>query len=117
METAVPGYTPEVFTQLTTYRPAPRSVVRVDGEAMPGTGTYAAARSWTGSAPTISAEETGESSGGVSATATGSAGPSLHSETSLSSSAGLSTGAKAGIGVGVAGGVLLLAALGMGNAF
>ncbi|KAF2160616.1 hypothetical protein M409DRAFT_29004 [Zasmidium cellare ATCC 36951] len=116
METAVPGYAPESFTQLTTYRPAPRSGVWVDAEATPGTGTYAAARSWTGRAPTVSAEGTGsgESSGNATVTATGSAGPILQSGTSLAAAgAGLSTGAKAGIGVGVAGGVLLLAALGM----
>ncbi|KAK4497634.1 hypothetical protein PRZ48_010287 [Zasmidium cellare] len=106
VETAVPGYTPEVFTQLTRYREAPRTNVWVDAEATPGTGTYAAAKSWTGSAPTIG------TTASAGATGTSTEAPSLQSEDS-SSAAGLSTGAKVGIGVGVAGGVLILAGLGV----
>ncbi|SMR56476.1 unnamed protein product [Zymoseptoria tritici ST99CH_3D1] len=99
VETAVPGYTPTPFTQLTTYRKAPTTSVYVDASATPGPSTYAAAASY--SAPP-------SRSGPTSTTSTSSAPLATSSS---NSSSDLSTGAKAGIGGGIAGGVLFLAAI------
>lgn len=106
VETAVAGYTPSEFTQLTTYRDAPTTSVWVDAKATPGPSTYASAASYTGAAPTPTDTNDigsdGETSSGTD--------PSLATSASDASD-GLSTGAKAGIGAGVGGGVLLLAIL------
>lgn len=111
VETAVAGYTPSAFTQLTTYRDAPTTSVWIDAGATPGPATYMSAASWTGSAPTVGND--GASSGSSTASGTNSDESTLATESSEPSE-GLSTGAKAGIGIGVAGGVILLAALGIG---
>lgn len=106
ISTAVPGYTPEPFTQLTTYRPAPRSKVQVDSDATPGPSTYASARSYTAPAsrPTTATQESSESTNTASGTV---------ATTAPSPAATLSTGAKAGLGIGIGGGVCLIAALGI----
>lgn len=113
VETAIPGYTPGDFTQLTTYRDAPTTSVWVDANATPDAESYSTAYSWTGSAPTISPDGATSSEDGSGVTATGSERPKLATESSDSEDGRLSTGAKVGIGVGVAGGVMLLVGLGV----
>lgn len=115
VETAVPGCTyrveqreksrnqltevdtPSQFTQLTTYRDPPISSVWIDKQAQPGPSTYASAASYTVTASTSTAT---------------SPNPSLASNTTAPPH-GMSTGAQAGIGAGVAGGVLFLVAVGI----
>ncbi|KXT08372.1 hypothetical protein AC579_2990 [Pseudocercospora musae] len=111
VETAVPGYTPTPFTQLTTYRDAPTTPVQIQPDATPGPSTYASAASYTApsSRPTTAdGSDTTADSESSSATGSGDASLATHSDTP---DAGLSTGAKAGIGVGAAAGLCLVVAL------
>lgn len=108
VSTAVAGYTPSSFTQLTTYRAAPTSTVLIDEGQTPGPSTYAPARSYT---PTAAASGTALSSQNHNPTTASGTASAPTTSNSTTASSGLSTGAKAGIGVGVAVGVCLLAAL------
>ncbi|KXS94731.1 hypothetical protein AC578_5011 [Pseudocercospora eumusae] len=111
VETAVPGYTPTPFTQLTIYRDAPSTPVQIQADATPGPSTYASAASYTAPSSrstTADNSDTTAASGSESATGSGDASLATHSATP---NTGLSTGAKAGIGVGAAAGFLLVVAL------
>ncbi|EME81243.1 uncharacterized protein MYCFIDRAFT_81317 [Pseudocercospora fijiensis CIRAD86] len=111
VETAVPGYTPTPFTQLTTYRDAPTTPIQIQPDATPGPSTYASAASYTApssrSTSTRSSDTTAASASG-SATLSGDASLVSHSN---APDTGLSTGAKAGIGVGAGVGFCLTVAL------
>ncbi|KAI5358030.1 hypothetical protein Slin15195_G063600 [Septoria linicola] len=98
--------TPSPFTQLTSYRAAPTTAVQIDPSAIPGPSTYALAASYTAPATRSTNAIDNGSSCTVSATA------SL-ATASGQVGRGLSTGTKAGIDVGIGGGVFLLAAFGL----
>ncbi|EME42524.1 hypothetical protein DOTSEDRAFT_26109 [Dothistroma septosporum NZE10] len=106
--TAIPGYTPLVISQLTTYREPPTTRRQVAPGVTPDSSTYASALTWTDTRPG-SLSATISSSATFSLSATPTTFPSLAASTSHSST--LSTGSKVGIGVGVAGGVCLIASL------
>ncbi|KAF2769820.1 hypothetical protein EJ03DRAFT_84368 [Teratosphaeria nubilosa] len=105
IETALPGYTPATVTQLTKYEDGPSSVVQIIPNLKPAASTVSAPVSPSAipsvtSTPPFTASST--------TTPTSSTPPSVVTKPS---SQGLSQGAKAGIGVGVAGGFLLLASV------
>jgi hypothetical protein len=106
VSTAIAGYTPLSFTQLTTYRAAPTSTILIDAGQTPAPSTYSAARSYT---PTTATASTAAS---PYPSTPKNPSPTLATSNSTTPSSGLSTGAKVGIGVGVAAGVCLFAALG-----
>jgi hypothetical protein len=119
ISTALKGYTPTSIGPFTTYSPAaPTSVVQLFPHSKPAPSTLAAAVSLNA---TVTPVPNGAWSGGASSSTntpstTTSQGPQTvtapPSETHhVHESSGLSTGAKAGIGVGVAGGVIGIAAL------
>lgn len=113
VSTAIAGYTPSSFTQLTTYRAAPTSAVLINEDQTPAPSTYSPARSYTPTATASAAASSYPSTPkNYSPTMTSGTTPTLATSNSTTPSSGLSTGAKAGIGVGVAAGICLFAALG-----
>ncbi|KAK5133567.1 hypothetical protein LTR08_007606 [Meristemomyces frigidus] len=117
VSTAVAGYTPATVTELTTYEDGPSSIVRINAKATPSASTNQAAHSMSATA-TAPANTASTTSASVSSTSSATSVSSTSSASAAASTAALSSnelspGVKAGIGVGVVGGVCLLAAVGL----